>query len=139
MEFIKIKDILLVKNSFTKIIFVSPHDKLSEAIHIMQEFEISQLPVVDSNQTVVGSINEANLMQLSHDGIDFSQQTISAVMGKPLPVLDENTDVSEAYRLLLSGATAVLVENSVGLTGLITRIDLINYWIKRKKEISYAI
>jgi cystathionine beta-synthase len=133
LESTKIKDVLFEKNSFTKIIFVSPQNKLSEAIHIMQEYEISQLPVVDKDQTVVGSINEANLMQLSHDGIDFRQQAISAVMGKPLPVLDENTDVSEAYRVLLSGATAVVVEGPEGLTGLLTRIDLINYWISRKK------
>jgi cystathionine beta-synthase len=135
----KIKDVVLEKNIFTNIIFVSPQDRLYEAMHLMQEYEISQLPVVDGSQTVVGSINEANLMQLSHDGIDFRQQPISAVMGKPLPVLDETTDISEAYRVLLSGATAIVVKRQEGLTGLLTRVDLINYWINRKKEGTYAI
>ncbi len=135
----KIKDVLSEKNIFTKIISVSPQDKLYEALHLMQEYEVSQLPVVDASQTVVGSINEANLMQLSHDGIDFRQQPISAVMGKPLPVLDETTDIAEAYRVLLSGATAVVVKRQEGLTGLLTRVDLINYWISQKKEGTYAI
>jgi len=135
----KIKDVLLEKNVFTKIISVSPQDKLYEAMHLMQEYEISQLPVIDNDQNVVGSINEANLMQLSHDGIDFRQQSISAVMGKPLPALDETTDISEAYRVLLSGATAVVVRRPEGLTGLLTRVDLINYWISQKKEGTYAI
>ena len=135
----KIKDVLSEKNIFTKIISVSPQDKLYEALHLMQEYEVSQLPVVDASQTVVGSINEANLMQLSHDGIDFRQQPISAVMGKPLPVLDETTDIAEAYRVLLSGATAVVVKRQEGLTGLLTRVDLINYWISQKKEETYAI
>ncbi len=139
MESIKIKDVVQEKNSFTEIISVSPQDRLYDAIQIMQEYEISQLPVIDNDQTVVGSVNEASLMQLSHDGVDFRRQTISAVMGKPLPVLDETTDVSEAYRVLLSGATAIVVRRQEGLTGLLTRIDLINYWISRKKEVSYAI
>jgi len=135
----KIKDVVLEKNIFTKIISVSPQDKLYEAMRLMQEYEISQLPVIDNDQNVVGSINEANLMQLSHDGIDFRQQPISAVMGKPLPALDETTDISEAYRVLLSGATAVVVRRPEGLTGLLTRVDLINYWISQKKEGTYAI
>ena len=136
---IKIKDVVLEKNIFTNIISVSLEDKLYEAMRLMQEYEISQLPVIDNDQNVVGSINEANLMQFSHDGIDFRQQPISAVMGKPLPVLDETTDISEAYRVLLSGATAVVVRRPEGFTGLLTRVDLINYWINRKKEGTYAI
>ncbi len=138
-ESIKIKDLLVEKNIFTSIIYVSPQEKLYQALRLMQEYEISQLPVIDIAQNVVGSINEATLMQLSHDGIDFRQQTISAVMGKPLPVLDEDTDVSEAYRILLSGASAIVVKRPEGLTGLLTRVDLINYWINRKKEGVYAI
>jgi len=62
---------------------------------------ISQFPVIDHNN-IVGSLNEASLMQLLHEGIEFDRQDIATVMGKPLPSLEETTDVSEAYRVLLS-------------------------------------
>jgi cystathionine beta-synthase len=88
--------------------------------------------VIDSGE-IVGSLNEASLMQLLHDGIDFQLQDIKSVMGKPLPALDENTDVSEAYRILLSGATGVVVKRKELPIGLVTRTDLVNYWISRKK------
>lgn len=135
----KIKSVLLEKRSYTKLITVSPEDNLYEALRIMEDYEVSQLPVVDKYQKVGGSINESILMRLLHEGIDFSQQKISAVMGKPMPVLDENADISEAYRLLLSGTSAVLVESQGGLTGLVTRFDLINYWISQNKEFFYEI
>ncbi|MFA5554116.1 MAG: cystathionine beta-synthase [Phycisphaerae bacterium] len=135
----KIKDVLLHKNSFKHIISVSPQEKLSSVINLMQQYEISQVPVIDDDDNIIGSINEASLMKLSHDGIDFHRQNISAVMGKPLPVLEETTDISEAYRVLLSGASAVLVKKQKTLTGLLTRVDLINYWLNNRKESTYEI
>jgi len=41
-------------------------------------------------------------------------------MGKPLPVLDENTDIAEAYRLLLGGSPAIVVLRGETPFGLIT-------------------
>jgi cystathionine beta-synthase len=53
-------------------------------------------------------------------------------MGRPLPVMDEELDAAEAYRLLLSGTSAVVVVRAEAPAGVITRADLINYWIRRR-------
>jgi len=116
------------KNTFPSLISVTSHDKLARAIALIREFNISQLPVIDQN-SIVGSLNEASLMQLLHDGIEFERQDILTVMGKPLPALEEKTDVSEAYRVLLSGATGIVVKKENVPVGLITRADLVVYWI----------
>jgi cystathionine beta-synthase len=101
---------------------------LIQAIDLLQQLNISQLPVIDRHQ-VVGSLNEALLMKLLHEGINFSNQEVSAVMGQPLPSLDETIDISEAYRVLLSGTTGIIVKRQSVPIGLITRADLIRYWI----------
>jgi len=98
----------------------------------MHEYNISQLPVIDDGK-VVGSLHEGSLMKLLHDGAEFRKQEIFAVMGKPLPALDEEIDVSEAYRLLLSGTTGIIVTRSEVPIGVITRADLINHWVTRKE------
>jgi len=130
---VNIREILKQKkNTLPSLLSVSPHDKLIRAVSLMQEFNISQLPVIDYNN-IVGSLNEASLMQLLHDGIEFERQDIATVMGKPLPSLEEITDASEAYRVLLSGATGIVVKKEDVPIGLITRADLVTYWISQKK------
>jgi cystathionine beta-synthase len=130
---IEISEILRDKSDFPSLISVSSQDSLLKASKIMQEYNISQLPVVDNNQ-VVGSLNEASMMKLLHDGVVFSQQAISAVMSKPLPVLDEQVDIAEAYRILLSGATGIVIKRNEVPVGLVTRADLVHYWLTQKGE-----
>ncbi len=49
-------------------------------------------------------------------------------MARPLPQLDEGTHLDEAYRLLLSGNTGVLVVSGGKVADIVTRIDLVQYW-----------
>ena len=57
-----------------------------------------------------------------------NQVKVGEIMAKPLPVLDINTDLDEAYRLLLAGNTGVLATSGDKVIDIITRIDLVSYW-----------
>ncbi len=124
---IKVKEILNQKKGLPPIISVTTREKLSKAVQLMHEYNISQLPVID-NGKVVGRLDESSLMKLLHDGIAFTRQQISAVMGKSMQTLDEDTDITEVYRILLSDTTCVIVTRNEIPIGVITRVDLINYW-----------
>jgi cystathionine beta-synthase len=128
----KVKEIIARKKDLPPMISVHSRDILSKAVKVMHEYSISQLPVIDHGK-VVGSLNEASLMKLLHDGVEFTKQEIFSVMGKPLPALDEEVDVSEAYRLLLSGTTGIVVTRDEVPIGVITRTDLINHWVTQKE------
>ena len=132
IRMIKIKAIIAQKKDLPPMISVHPRDILSKAVKLMHEYNISQLPVIDHGK-VVGSLNEASLMKLLHDGVEFTKQRILAVMAKPLPTLDEEIDVSEAYRLLLSGTTGIIATRNEVPIGVITRADLINHWVTQKE------
>jgi len=128
----KVKEVLNQKKDLPPMISVDSQDILSKAVKLMHGYNISQLPVVDHGK-IVGSLQEASLMKLLHDGVDFTKQGIFAVMGKPLPALDEDTEVSEVYRLLLSGTTGIIVTRDDVPIGVITRADLVNHWMAQKE------
>ena len=128
----KVKEIVTRKKDLPPMISVHSRDILSKAVKLMHEYSVSQLPVID-HEKVVGSLNEASLMKLLHDGVEFTKQEIFSVMGKPLPALDKEVDVSEAYRLLLSGTTGIIVTRDEVPIGVITRTDLINHWVTQKE------
>jgi cystathionine beta-synthase len=130
---VKIAEVLNQKKVLPSLISVQPQDKLRAAIQLFQQHNISQLPVIE-NQRVVGSLNEASIMKTLHDGVDLNNQEIRAVMGKPLPVLDENKDIAEAYRLLLGGSPAIVVLRADAPIGLISRFDFINTLINQDKH-----
>ena len=68
-------------------------------------------------------------MKLLHDGLDLEKQEVWAVMGNPMPVLDEAASANEAYRRLSSTDAAVVVTKDGVPAAVLTKIDLIDYWL----------
>jgi cystathionine beta-synthase len=123
-----VREVLDGKRFLPGLVAVGPRERIRRAIHLMQVYNISQLPVLEEGRCV-GSLNESSVMKLLHDGIDCDRQEIAPVMGKPLAALDEGTDASEAYRRLLAGAPGLLVTRNGESVGVITRADLIASWL----------
>ena len=121
------------KLNLRTLISVTPHDKLRHAVNLMQAYNISQIPVIEDAR-VVGSLSEGTVMKLLHDGLDIANQEISAVMARPLPVLDEKTELSEAYRILLGGVPGIVVTRDGQPAGVVTRADLISSWTAPRAE-----
>ena len=59
--------------------------------------------------------------------------TVGEVMARPLPQLDVDVHLDEAYRLLLAGNTGVLATSEGEVVDIVTRIDLIQYWNQMRK------
>ena len=114
------------------LISISPEASIAEAIELLQTRGISQLPVLQNGQPV-GSIQEVTLARLLHDQTDVSKVRVKEVMAKPLPQLDVTTHLDEAYRLLLAGNTGVLAVADGKVVDIVTRIDLIEYWSRRRE------
>lgn len=126
-----ISEILATKTETQKILSVNSASTASDAVALMHSNEISQIPVIDNGKNV-GSIHEDTLMKLMYDGANLTHQTVASIMGKPLPALDTTTNIAEAYRLLIAGTHAILVVDNSKPVGVISRMDLINYWQLKK-------
>jgi cystathionine beta-synthase len=100
---------------------------VAEAVERMQSGGISQLPVLTAGRAV-GSIQEVTIARLMHDALDPEAIRVGDVMARPLPQLDVQVCLDEAYRLLMSGNSGVLATEDGAVVDIITRIDLIAYW-----------
>jgi len=109
------------------LVTVEPESTVASAVDLLQSAGISQLPVLRNGQSV-GSIQEVTLARVLHDSRDPNQVKVGEIMARPLPQLDIDVHLDEAYRLLLAGNTGVLAMAEGSVRDIITRIDLIHYW-----------
>jgi cystathionine beta-synthase len=109
------------------VISVAPDDPAETAIQRLREHDISQMPVID-NGKLVGSVREITVARLLHDRRDPNEIPVREIMARPLPQVEFNTDVSEVYRVLMSGHSGVMVTRGGAIEGIITRIDLVGFW-----------
>ena len=126
---------LLKKRGDRPLYTIPPTATAADAIRMLQSAGISQLPVLDDG-TAVGSVQEVTLARVLHDHRDPATVPVGEIMARPLPQLDAATHLDEAYRLLLSGNTGVLVLSGGRPVGIVTRIDLIDYWTDRKQPVA---
>ncbi len=124
-------DVLKLKKDIPALISVGSVEKSIRAVELMEKYGISQVPVIDDGH-VVGSLNEVTLVKLLNDGVNLEEKTVSAAMSKPLPQVDESIDISEPYRLLLSGHGAVIVTKAGTAYGFLSRMDLVTYWTQAR-------
>jgi cystathionine beta-synthase len=109
------------------LIWVGPDDSAETAIQRLRQHDISQMPVID-NGKLLGSIREITVARLLHDQRDPNAVPVREIMARPLPQVELNADVSEVYRLLMSGHSGVMVTRGGVIAGIVTRIDLVNFW-----------
>ena len=110
------------------LIAVSPNQKVTDAINLMNKYSISQLPVLDDGKSI-GSVIEDTLLEKSlKQNKDISEIYISEVMDKPFPLLNNNSKLEDARKLFTQGSDAILIIGLDGnFSGILTKIDLISY------------
>lgn len=118
---------LLARRGNVPVISVDPEEKAEQAIALLRRHDISQLPVIEDGK-VVGCIRELTVARLLHQATDPRQVSVRAIMARPMPTIDEHVDLDEVYRLLSSGNSGVIVTRGGKISGVVTRIDLINFW-----------
>jgi len=118
---------LLIKRGPTELLSVHPDDKAEYGIELLRRHGVSQLPVIEDGK-VVGGVRELTLARLLHGRVDPRQVPIREIMARPLPTVDEQVDVDEVYRLLSAGNSGVVVLRRDKIIGIVTRIDLVNFW-----------
>jgi cystathionine beta-synthase len=124
---------LLRQRGARSLVTIAPRATAAEAIELMQATGISQLPVLQDGKPV-GSIQEVTIARVLHDEKDPRQVTISEIMARPLPQVETTVHLDEAYRLLLAGNTGVLAVEDGQVVGIVTRIDLIQYWSQTRRQ-----
>jgi len=101
-----------------------------QALRLMQQHDVSQLPVMDGNNCV-GSVSDWSLTARGLDDSKLLDATVTEVMEAPFPVVSADQPVDTVAKLLSKSNPAVLVRGVHGLEGIVTRSDMLNYMMAR--------
>jgi cystathionine beta-synthase len=114
------------------LVTIESHQKVGQAIDLMQQYGISQLPVMrhgsaGSLADVVGSLQERGLLDLVFRNPDALNDDVAAAMQPPLAAVEADESVDEVFAALSGGSAAVVVASGGKPTGMLTRSDLLEY------------
>jgi cystathionine beta-synthase len=113
--------------------FIGVHarDTVRAAIDTMQNYGISQLPVIENadgpTEPMVGSIQERTLLDRIYRDPTLVDSAVGAAMDPPFPTIPRSADMDEAFDLLLGGAPALVVVDLDQPVGMITKLDLLEF------------
>jgi cystathionine beta-synthase len=113
------------------LVHTHPSETVAEAIHILQEYGVSQMPVVRAEPPIVaaevaGSVSERSLMDALFTGNAALTDAVEHHMSPALPTIGSTEDAGAAVKLLET-ADAVLVHEDGKPVGVLTRQDLLAY------------
>jgi len=114
------------------LITIASHQKVGEAIDLMQQYGISQLPVVrdgdlHSLADVIGSLQDRDLLDRVFKNPDALHENVSSAMQPPLAAIDANEPMDEVFSALTGRTNAIVVVREGRSIGVLTRTDLLEY------------
>ena len=113
------------------LVHTHPQETIRDAIEILREFGVSQMPVVKAEPPVMtgevtGSVNERDLLSAVFEGRANLADPVSAHMGEAFPLIGSGEPVSAAMKALGEVDAAMVVEDGKPI-GVITRHDLLAF------------
>ena len=121
--------VLSSRQKQTNIIAAGPGDELGDVIETMTDEGISQMPVLDDDHEVVGSITETRILNELIEDPDSRKAPVREIMGTPFPVVPASLHLDHLSSYLERDAGAVLVDhgpNSQKGYSILTKSDLIS-------------
>jgi cystathionine beta-synthase len=119
-------------DNIPELVVVRTTQQVGEAIGLLQEFGISQMPVSQDAdgaalESLVGSVSEKGLLDRAFRDPAVVERTVGEVMDRPLPVVDDRASLDEAFALLSGGVNAVIATRGARPVGVVTKLDLLEF------------
>jgi cystathionine beta-synthase len=113
------------------LVHTHPGETIAEAVQILQEYSVSQMPVVRAEPPIVaaevaGSVSERTLLEALFTGAAHLTDQVGDHMSPPLPTIGSTESARDAVAML-EDADAVLVHEDGKPVGVLTRHDLLAF------------
>jgi len=114
------------------LITIAAHQKVGEAIDIMQQYSISQLPVVrdgdvQSLADVIGSLQDRDLLDRVFKNPDALHEDVATAMQPPLAAVESDVTLDEVFATLTGRTNALVIASKGKPIGVLTRSDLLDF------------
>ena len=122
------KDVVAAKRQGGRqkdLLMSQPKQTLIEALKVMRQQDISQLPVFE-NKKLVGAVYEDDILGLMLKGREIKKMIVREVMAEPLPVIAPEARIDSIMRLVSPEKPAVLVQTGKTSYDIITKYDILD-------------
>ncbi len=107
-----------------KLLTVKPGQTVAEAITLMKEYDIENLPV-KNGEGIIGSLSEGGLFNKILNDPEIKGKTVESVMEKEYPIVAFDTPVEKLSKLISRQSGAVLSKDESGAYHIVTKYDII--------------
>jgi cystathionine beta-synthase len=114
------------------LVTIAAHQKVGEAIDVMQRYSISQLPVVRDGELgsladVIGSLQDRDLLDRVFKNADALHEDVATAMQPPLAAIEATQTLDEVFAALTGRTNAIVVADEGRPVGVLTRSDLLEF------------
>ncbi len=120
-----ISELLATRNR--GVITASCNDTVGVVIGRMKSDGISQMPVVDDDGTLMGIISEVDLLNYMLSGEGAIDHPICDIISQNYVAVRPDTSLDSLSQIAGRGPVAIVVDDENRPTGIITKIDMIDY------------
>jgi cystathionine beta-synthase len=113
------------------LVHTHPNETVRDAVEIMHEYGVSQMPVVSAEPPVmvgevVGAVSERDLLDALFAGTAALADAVSRHMAGPFPLVGSGENIT-TVRAALHDSDAVMVIDDGKPVGVLTRADLLSF------------
>jgi CBS domain-containing protein len=128
---------LKVKDVMTKdVVSVKKDTPIYDAMEIMRKEDITGMPVIEDDMTLVGVITEKDVIRLFYANEEEKNETVGFFMTRPAVSYRENENLrSVCDFMMINYFRRVPVVSKQGkLVGIISRPDIIDYILEQRRQ-----
>ena len=123
-EYASAKDIINHKNGADKLYTIPCNMLVEEAIQMLNNKGISQIPV-QKEEEIVGSLTDSHILKQLIENPDLKKKEVSELMDKPFPFVAEDTTLDVMSSMINKENQALLIRDSNKKIHIITQHDIL--------------
>lgn len=108
-----------------RLVTVEANDKVSQAMELMQKYDIEQIPVMKAGE-IVGSLSQNGLFKKLMADVQVKEQEVETVMEAAIPLVAMNTPLERLTSYINKDNNAVLAKDESGNVHILTQYDVLN-------------
>lgn len=127
---LRVKDVMK-----TEVISVKKDDPIFDAVKLLVENNISGLPVVEDDMTLIGMLSEKDVVDLFHEYEQAEEKTVSDYMTNPAVSFEGNNALLNVCNFMQKNIfRRVPVASHGKLVGIVSIRDILNAVLKQRQE-----
>ena len=128
---LKVKDVMT-----TDVVSVKKDTPIYEAMEIMRKKDITGMPVIEEDMTLVGVITEKDVLRLFYANEEEKNETVGFFMTRPAVSYRENENLQSVCDFMMINyfRRVPVVSKQGKLVGIISRPDIIDFILEQRRQ-----